>query len=201
RSRANTYPLLLILGSYLCFFPIHKDVRYTMPMLVGVAIVGVHWISRIRTQALRLSLALLVGAYFVFAFQGVSFGFQALPKEIRVGPLKVFAQGGYSTASPPTTEQWHQEEIIREIANYPENQRSTGVLNDPDTMWFNNSGLNYYALREGVPIVPPEQKPNFLIERTTHGGPNRPGYGLLRRFELPDHSILRLFKKKREGAS
>lgn len=194
KHRPNIYPLLLILGSYFLSLPLHKDVRYTMPMLVGASILGVYWIPLITAKVTRRLLLTLWIAYCAFSFWGTSFGFGFMPKETHWGPLMVFNQGGYSTAAPPTTGQWHQEEIFRIISAYPEKDRS--LKSDClDTQWFNNWGLMYYALRYDVQLTFEEKNTAFLLERSDKPLPTRSNFEIVRQFTLPDNTVLRLSKR------
>lgn len=194
RHKANRLPLLLIIGNYVFLLPSHRDVRYIMPMMVGVSIISVYWVSLIKTPWLKSLARTGIVSYCVLSFWVMSFGFSFLPQEISWGPVKVFAQSVYTTASPPTHEQWHQEELFQVISRFPEKERNlrTDCL---DTMFFNGWGFTYYALKYGVSLLKTEnENASFVAQRKDFIGPAPAGYSLVARYDLPDKSILILYR-------
>ena len=55
----------------------------------------------------------------------------------------------------------------------------------------------YYAVRYGVRLTFNNEKTTFLVERKQLFSENPPDYKLIQKFELPDKSILKLFKTGR----
>jgi hypothetical protein len=167
-----------------------------MPILVGISVLSVFSVPLINSAKLKSITTIFIVFYCFFSFWGVTFGYKFLPKELKLGPIIFFAQRGYSTASPPTTGQWHQEDIFKFISQYPESERS--LRSDClDTMYWNNWGLMYYAVRYGVRLTFNNEKTTFLVERKQLFSENPPDYKLIQKFELPDKSILKLFKTGR----
>ena len=133
--------------------------------------------------------------YCVLAFWGTTFGFSFLPREMDLGPIRVFSQSVYTTACPPTREQWHQEDLFKVISQYPETQRDlrTECL---DTIWFNGWGFSYYSQLYGVHLGNTGAISHFLAERKAPPISTPPGYDLLRSYDLPDQTRLCLYKTK-----
>jgi 4-amino-4-deoxy-L-arabinose transferase-like glycosyltransferase len=194
KHRPNIYPLLLVFGGYLLLLPIHKDVRYSMPLLVGTSILSVYWIRLIRTDWLKSALTGVVILYCLFSFWETSFAFTGIPPEIKLGPFTLLKQKGYTTAAPPTHEQWYQEDIFKKLSAYPERDR-TLKYDILDTMWFNSWGLSYYALKYDTELVKEGRDVPFYLERTDKPLKDIPNYKVIEKLDLPDGSILRLFQR------
>jgi 4-amino-4-deoxy-L-arabinose transferase-like glycosyltransferase len=197
----NLYPLLTIIGGFAAFTVIsHKDARYTLPLLPAIAVVATSWLEYLSARARAWAAGVLV-AYGATAFFAISFGTSLLPRNAvvdvpashGVGPtsLVVFAQHGY-IIGPPTHEDWHQAESVRALTVVPADHR-TFRYEGPDTIWFNEFGLNYYALRYDAQLVT-NGPAHFLVYR----GPlpsTPPGFVERRRWPLPDGGTLAVYEQ------
>lgn len=186
----NRILLLFIAGNYTLFTPLHKDPRYTMPMLVGVSLIAVFPFTLIKNAALKATLALLLFAYCAYAFYFISFG----QGDLSFKGVSLMSAHGYLIGAP-SHENWHQEELARTIAGYPPKEREVAFPGE-DTMYFNGFALSYYGKRYGITIKSVEEKPAFLILRveakTAMAVPK--GYHLMVKDSLPDGSSVELFK-------
>jgi hypothetical protein len=196
----NLYPILMAFGTYLTFMLLrHKDARYTLPMLPALAVVATSWLEYVSARA-RVWAAGLFVAYGAVAFVAISFGTFLLPKDVTFhvpstssgpGSVTVFAQHGY-IIGPPTDENWHQADVFKTMTKVPESQR-TFAFKGPDTIWFNEDGLNYYALRYDIRWAKADRA-RFLIDRgAVHATPR--GYARLERWRLPDGGTLALYER------
>jgi 4-amino-4-deoxy-L-arabinose transferase-like glycosyltransferase len=187
----NVYPILMVVGTLVAFTLLqHKDGRYTLPMLPALAVIATSWVEYVSTRARRWAAMLLV-AYGALAFLVISFGSSLLPSSVSVGRVVLFAQHGY-IVGPPTDEDWHQAEAMKAVAGSPASER-TFAYEGPDTIWFNEHGLNYYALRYGATWAK-EGEARFLLDRRpAHATPA--GYEPLRRWRLPDGTTLVLYER------
>ncbi len=192
----NLYPFLLIVGCYFSFTLMHHDIRYTMPMLVGVFIVTVYWIELIENRIFRSFLKVLFVFYCCFAFWVVSFGTKLFSKDVVVGPVVIFDQSGYGTGAPDSTD-WHQEDVFKIISQDKTEAKETAWQGpDPDIARFNNWGIAYYALKYDVKLKSLEERPEYFLKRTYLKMNSYPGYEFFRQFVLPDQSFLYLMKRK-----
>jgi 4-amino-4-deoxy-L-arabinose transferase-like glycosyltransferase len=213
----NFYPILMIVGTYLAFtFLRNKDFRFTMPMLPAVAVVAVHWLEYMRPRV-RQWLTGGIVAYSAVAFLAVSFGSGLLPRDLtidlkarpfvseliafmpgyesgsatRVQGITVFAQHGW-LVGPPDGDEWHQEEPFEEIAT---RGGQDFAFSGGDSIWFNTWGTRYYALKHHQTWLDWSARPRFLIARGPAPPGSTEGYGVARRWSLPDGETLTLFER------
>ena len=185
----NRALLLFIVGNYVLFTLLHKDPRYTMPMLVGVSLVAVFPFSLIKNAALKALLSLLLLTYCAHAFYFISFGHGALSFK---GVPFMNAQGYLIGA--PSHENWHQEELVQTIDGYPPEERevaSSGLT----LMYFNDYGLSYYAKRYGVRTKGIDERPAFLLVREPVEPSLTKDYRVVQKAVLPDGSTVELWKR------
>ena len=191
----NKMVVLFVLGNYLLFNLIHRDLRYTMPMLVGVSVLAVFWIGEIQNILVRNAVLVLTVVYCGFAFGVVSFGSERFPKEVRLGPLMVFSQQGCMLGAP-SREQWHQEEAVKWISEQPSGDRNM-TFKGMDTIYFNYWGLYYYSRKYGVEFKQFDDQADYLLWRESTAPPVPRGYRLINRYDLPDTSVLELMKREK----
>ncbi len=191
----NKVLIWFVVGNFFLFSFLHKDSRYTMPMLVGVAVLSVFWIGEIQSVVVRRGITLFSIFYFSLTFWVVSFGTDLIPKDISFGPLEVFGQHGY-ILGPPTKEDWHQEEVMRMISRQPSEDREM-IFKGFDSIYFNAWAFYYFSRLYGVKYDPdhPPENPPFILWREKAMPPSPPNYRLLQKFVLPDKSFLFVFKK------
>ncbi len=189
-ARVRNRPLLLFLiGNYLLFTPLHKDPRYTMPMLVGVSLIAVFPLSLIKNGMLKMASSLLLFIYCAFAFYFISFG----QGNLAFKGITFLSAHGYLIGAP-THENWHQEEIIQAIASYPPEEREE-AFPGPETLWFNGCGMGFYAKKYGVQTRSIEDRPAFLVLRGATEPTVPEGYYLIQKYVLPDGSLVELCKR------
>lgn len=181
----NRYPIALAVGTLLFFTMLrNKDARYTLPALVGVSILVTYWITKVKIKTyLSVGLAL----YLAVTFYLVSFGSHFLPDELTLTqgqfPITAYAQKGYIIGHP-SGENWQVERVFKELGTKPVGSRNL-FYTGPDTMWFNNWDLMYYAARYNVRIVSTQVDANVVLIRQTQ--PSRPSAQVLL---LPDGGTL-----------
>lgn len=196
----NVYPLLSLVGIYALFTLLgHKDARYTLPLLPPGAVLATSWIESLPAKA-RNWTAGVFALYGAIAFAAISFGTSLVPKDLELslpstsfGPssLVVFAQRGY-LIGPPTHEKWHQEDVFRTMAAAPRAERSFSYVG-PTTIWFNEHGLSYYALRYDAAWVS-RARAHFLIRRG-RSVEAESGFRAVMRWRLPDGEQLALYAR------
>jgi hypothetical protein len=198
-AERNKYPLLMIAGTYAIFTLIrNKDVRYTLPMLIGISIVAVAWIATIQAKIIRWILTGLFLTYEIAAFWIMSFGVSWVPNSLECNVLPgiqlvLFKPGGY-LIGPPTREQWHQEEIFRMMAADP-NPLKDMAFKGLDTIWFNWGGNAYFGSLYGVQIKNEDPHPDYFLFRGKEKTGPIDGYLLYKEFALPDGTWAELYKK------
>jgi hypothetical protein len=207
--RRNLVPTLTIVGTYIGFTLLrNKDARFTDPMLPAVAILATSWLAYIPLRA-RTALAAAIVAYGVAAFLAISFGTSLLPRNLTVhlgssalagniplldsGEVTLFAQHGY-IFGPPTSENWHQEDLFKTIATAPPSERRF-VFTGADTIWFNSWGTRYYALRYGARWVSRLDLASFLIVRGSRSAAIPASFVRIRSYTLPDGEALALYRR------
>ncbi len=190
--RKNGLLMGFVLGNYFLFTCIHKDARYTMPMLIGVAVLAVFWTGLLRHPALRTVVRSVILLYCVFSFWIVSFGTNLIPYEMTLGKWVVYRQVGY-IIGPPEQEQWKQEDIVKKILSYPEAERGL-FFEGEDTMFFNGWAFRYYCLEYGVPWVD-QAEPPFIVARGKQLARVPKGCIPVERYPLPDGTQAILFKR------
>ncbi len=201
-AKRNVYPLLMACGTYLLFSLLrHKDARYTLPMLPGLAIVATSWLEYVGRRARSWVEGGFV-AYSAVAFLAISFGTSLLPRSIGfdvsaagvgLSHVEAFGQHGYING-PPTRENWHQEDPFLTMKRVPERLRSFRY-SGPDTIWFNKDGLAYYAIRYHIRfIIGGKRRPQFRLARgDAHGVPR--GFVQREHWRLPDGGTLALYER------
>jgi Dolichyl-phosphate-mannose-protein mannosyltransferase len=196
--RRNGYPLALVFGTYVSFTLLStKDARYTLPLLPGVAIVATCWVDALRTR-LRLICAAGITAIAVAMFWVVSFGTSLLPVQVIVSvggeKFALFAQRGY-LIGPPTHEKWQQEEIVHYSSTVAPG--ATAHYEGLSTIWFNKEGALYYMMREGLREIPKRRQAEVLMVRSASTPRTPRGFVALRRFSLPDGSVVTVDRRPR----
>jgi len=189
----NKILVLFVLGNYFLFNLIHRDLRYTMPMMVGVSALAVFWIGEIGAAWARTMAVVLTVAYCAFAFWAVSFGTALIPQQWTLGPLVLFSQQGCMLGAP-SRENWHQDEAVKFVAGEPAGDREM-TFKGMDTLYFNYWGLYYFSRLYGVNFKPFDDQAAYLLWREKTAPPVPKGYLLIKRFDLPDSSVLELFKR------
>jgi hypothetical protein len=199
-ARRNLYPILMVVGTYVMFTVLrHKDPRYTLPMLPGLAVIATSWIQYVSSRV-RNWITVGFVAYAGAALFAVSFGTSLLPASIVLdmpatsfspSAVTLFAQHGY-IIGPPTHESWHQEEAFRIMSRAPVSER-TFSYRGAGTIWFNAHGLRYYASRYDATRAGATQA-RFLLERGD-GLVTPTGFSPIRRWRLPDGGALALYQR------
>ena len=184
---------LLVVGNYSMTF-IKLDVRYTMPVVVGISVLAVFWIFELKKPLQRWLAGGAVTAYCSFAFWAISFGVSFLPADLSWGGVELFAQRGY-LVGPPIKEQWHLEEIYKLIATYPEAERELGY-DGPGSYSLNSWDFYYYSKLYGIPFKSDAEKPMFFVLRGNEPLKAPEGYRVLKTYDLPDGGKAGLFRKK-----
>lgn len=194
--RRNAYPLLLIAGGGLFFTLLrNKDARYTLPLLIGIAIISTSWVTKLSARWQRWVAGGLV-TYCFLAFSFISFGRGLLAKDIILFPhqpipLMVFGQHGYIIGAP-SGEQWPQQEIYRTIvADKSAAPKTLNPTDNLDTIWFNNWGEQYYSLLYQIPFVPANEA-GFMLQRTATEPPVMARFSRIQSWVLPDGSHVAL---------
>jgi len=204
RINKNIYLLLMIFGGLfiLTLLP-HKDYRYSLPILSGVAIIGVYWIGKIKNIKGKNFLGTITVLYFFLSFFIISFGTKLLPQSIEFsvgGPFGViaFAQHGYLTG-PPRNENWHQEDIFK-LMSQSQEANKTFFFEDIVTNWLNGFGLDYYSVRCNMRQVSRSENPTFILIRGRTKQAVSEGYYLIEQYTLPDQSYVELFQKSTDNS-
>ncbi len=196
----NLFPILTIVGGYVVLTLLrHKDARYSLPLLPAVAIVATSWLEYVSARA-RKAISVAFAVYGAAAFLAISFGTSVLPKSVTLPApwasfghkeVTLFAQHGY-VIGPPTHEQWHQEDLFRTIARFPEAERRF-AYSGADTVWFNKHGLNYFALRYDADWAN-ARRARFHIRRgAARATPH--GWTSIESWPLPDGGVLALYER------
>jgi len=92
----------------------------------------------------------------------------------------------------PSKENWHQEDLFRIMARYPRDERTFGYWG-PDTIWFNQWGLEYLRLRYDVEWAEVGDERFFAVRGRP--SPTPAGFTALRRWRLPDGGTLALYHR------
>jgi 4-amino-4-deoxy-L-arabinose transferase-like glycosyltransferase len=218
--RANLFPLLLIVGTYVSFtFVANKDPRYTMPLLPGIAVVATYWITGLQAR-LRSAVVGVVVAYGAFTFLVMSFGTSLLPREvfIKLPPsplviglpsfsaagdtltvygLRIWSQQGYPLGQP-SPDRWYQEEMFKEAASQSGAHALWFQGPNVDTIWFNSLAMRYFSERYSVVLVAKPEYASVAAIRTLAGqraiAPD--GFVEVSSYSLPDGGALRIYRRK-----
>jgi 4-amino-4-deoxy-L-arabinose transferase-like glycosyltransferase len=193
-GRKNIYPILLIAGAIFIFtFLRNKDARYTLPILVGVAILSTYWISLISKGNVKRIITIILVSYCFLAFILISFGVNFIPAKLEFGRLNVFSQKGY-IIGPPTKEEWYQEKIFNDISK--EVGEGTLYINSaPEYMFFNSWGNRYYSKIYSLDIVDSNEA-EFIIASRSNYSSFLSNYNILSQYQLPNNDVAYLMKRK-----
>jgi multisubunit Na+/H+ antiporter MnhC subunit len=196
--RKNVELVVFIAGNYVLFTLMHKDIRYTMPMLVGVSVLSVFWIGRVQSKFSRRLIQALLLLYCGLSFWFMSFGTTLFPEgELNFHGINFFEQKAFYH-SLPSKAQWHQEEIFQIISEFPAENRQL-ACGGLDSQHYNNWGYVYYGLIYGVTVEEEKEKPGFIASRAPKLPAAPKGYKLFKSFDLPDDSKLALFKREKSS--
>lgn len=165
RSPANLKPELVggVVFSYVAMTLVHhKDIRYTIPALVFVAVIGAGWIAEVHGPRLRLALSTLLVAVCTLNFLGVSFGLGreikvALPKACPTCPsplyerqLRIFATDGWLRSQPDRNgDVLGMLRGLRRLG-YDAVAVDGAAADSPD---FNGSGIQAFARIAGLGVL------------------------------------------------
>jgi len=190
----NIYPILLIIGT-LVFFTLlrNKDARYTLPMLVGVAIIATYWIGLITKGLYSNLISIFIVVYCIATFWIISFGSALVPQLIKWGELNIFAQKGY-IIGPPTKEDWRQSDIFAEIS------QQSGIKNlfiafSPEVMFFNSWGNRYFAESRGIAITDVLARANYVITTQNNELIGDKNFTVLAEYALPNGTKAFILKR------
>lgn len=194
----NVYPLLLIAGTLLFFSMLrNKDARYTMPLLVGVAIVSTYWIGLLVNKTYKNLITAILVVYSLIVLFLISFGSTILPKKVNFGEFTVFAQKGY-IIGPPTNENWRQEKIFDDITNQP-GEKVLFISLSPEEMFFNSWGNRYYAELNNIEITDNLGKSNFVIAKLKDPILSDSKFVIIGEYPLPNGETAILLKKNNDS--
>ena len=150
------------LGGLLCFTLLrNKDARYILPIFIAVGIwagaMAASWLHKNSTQLL----AGVIGSLIILSYFATSF--LSLNANLTLGPLTWWRSTGYITGSPERA-QWCQEDSFMKASTYSSVIQVGGI----DTIWHNEWGNRYYAIREKA-VAESATKPvlirRFLVPR------------------------------------
>ena len=204
-ARRNLYPILTIVGTYICFTLIRdKDARFTLPMLPAVAVIATSWVELVGSRA-RRALSGFVVAYGIAAFFVISFGTSLLPSRIDLplgsspllgdgiggGKVTLFTQTPYIIGAP-VSQSWHQEDAFRAMQQVPPAQRRFDYLG-ASTLWFNIFGIRYYALRYDATWTRAGAAHFLLVRGHPRGVPT--GLSRVEEWTLPGGAPLTLYQR------
>jgi hypothetical protein len=186
RVTAESFEPELLAGAVVSYlgmtYVTHKDPRYTLPMLVYVAVLATGWITMLSRPRLRsaLSAAVVVLAvvYFVGLSAGVGGGVRiTLPgtqadDAIHTRQLTLYETDGWTRGGPV-----HDADVQGLLAGL-RRMGVKGVIADVGAH-FNTSGLRVLALTEGVayggPVyplaLPPNQEAYLILRPRGAAGP------------------------------
>jgi Dolichyl-phosphate-mannose-protein mannosyltransferase len=211
----NMLLILSVIGSYVALSAIElKDFRYTMPMISAIAVIAISWLEFLRPR-LRQWLGGGLIAYSILTFFVISFGTSLLPKDITI-PLKarsftsdladfappessrvtgivLFAQHGFRVGAP-SSQQWHQEDVFREMASRRMNA-SFWFTEPAETIWFTSWGIRYFAFKYHMSWVPSTNEAQFLIIRGPVPAGVTNGFRQIKEYPLPYAGPLRLYEQ------
>ncbi|HLF70836.1 MAG TPA: glycosyltransferase family 39 protein [Dehalococcoidia bacterium] len=194
------YLLLLILGTYVLFtFVQNKNDRYTMPMLVGVAMIAVYWLSYVKTLP-RLAVSSGIIAYSVVAFVAMSFGIGFLDRE------DTFDLGGHEFvlylqrgggAGPPVDVQWYQAEVFQAIHDDGLQPRTVFYDNQAgdNPGYFSGGGIRFYTLKYDLTLVTAKKNPNYILIRDKQPPTLPAGFELIEQHVLPNKNYVVVLRR------
>ncbi len=199
-ARRNLIPILTVVGTYVgCTLIANKDARHTDLWLPAIAILATSWLDFLRPRA-HAVLAGAIVAYGTVGFLAISFGTSLLPKNVVLhtratpsGAVTLFAQHGY-IIGPPTSENWHQQQLVELVAAAPPGRRSL-TFRGPDTIWFNAWGLWYFSQRYHFPLVESFDAADYVVVRGHGRRPPAATFARIRRFPLPDGGTVELYER------
>jgi 4-amino-4-deoxy-L-arabinose transferase-like glycosyltransferase len=217
-SATRNSPLVLcIVGGYIALTLIElKDFRYTMPMLPAVAVIATSWLSYVNEKA-RSWITVGLATYCIVAFVVISFGTSLLPRDItipikarsytsnifhlsppesiRVKGIVVFAQHGF-IISQPSDEEWHKEDLFREMAARSNGEQATFWYSaGPETIWFTTWDTWYFSLKYDALWLADPAAARFLIIRGPVQSDVTAGFVKIKEFRLPYDGPLGLYQR------
>jgi 4-amino-4-deoxy-L-arabinose transferase-like glycosyltransferase len=180
----NFEPELLagVIVSYLGMtYLTHKDPRYTLPMLVYVAVLATGWITMLRRPRWRIGLSTAVVVLAIVYFVGMSVGIGGavrvkLPGSqeniIYPGQLTLYETTGWVRGGPV------QDGNVSAILSYLKQSGVKGVIFDTgsDPIDFNHFGLPILAMAQGLgfnmdPPLPLSEQAYVILHQPGGQGP------------------------------
>jgi len=165
-KRVLSHDLLLILstavGGLIVFtFLRNKDIRYIMPIFVGVSLIAGITIDILiskRQQILAYSLiSLCVISYAITSFTTIS---QVSNVKLPMVPITVWSGAGYITGAP-AREEWCLAAAFEAIE---EDGKALAFIGQ-DSIWFNDWAVKYYASKSNMTIVA-VQDADLILDRS-----------------------------------
>lgn len=162
-KRELLYVVSVGVGGFLVFaFLQNKDIRYIMPVFITVSLVaglGMDYMYRKGKALLVYLLLLLVVASFLLTSFATNLSRTAIStKELPIS-IVVWSPAGYITGAPEA-QNWCMEDVMVKLRELGRGFSYSG----PDTIWFNNWALQYFASREQISIQNAEQS-DLILKR------------------------------------
>jgi 4-amino-4-deoxy-L-arabinose transferase-like glycosyltransferase len=208
----NADLLVYCVGIYIAFSLLaNKNVRYSLPILVGIIPLCLYWFDLIPSKRIRGLISAAVVCYSLAIFILVSFGSFSLPREVSFNvagmfPLTVYSEQGH-VSGPPSDERWHMEDMVQAVVNDPANPKTLSY-SGPDTIWFNSESLKYYSTLYGVEyfykvkflsgsygVNFPDKDSRYVAVRSNEEVEPEGDLTSLKRYTLPDESHLILYRR------
>lgn len=146
-------PLLLSVGTMITLTCLgNKDPRYLMPATLGIAIYVGIWLDRMIRTGWRWTALSLVGLMILSFLATAFFSTGFAPIGFGDSPFKVWDNAGYITGAP-THQDWCQEESVQQASQIGKKVAVEAL----DSIWYNQWGFQYYTLREGLTLAPPDE--------------------------------------------
>jgi hypothetical protein len=147
----------------------NKDLRYTLPLLPGAAVLGGLAVASLGPRLRRSLLGVLV----LVGLLQLSAVAWAVPPPVTLPWL----HEPWVLASPPVRADWRQRDFLR-IITQDRGGRAATVSIVPNDNYFSVSNFRYYAVRDGLPLRltrPWEGEPlglDYMILKTGDQGPD-----------------------------
>ena len=215
-ARSNLPLILSLVGAYVALSLITiKDVRQAMPMVPAVAVLATSWLEYLRPRTRQWLVAGLVG-YGVLTFLVISFGTSAFSNTVKIPIATGSLTSDVSTFAPPKTtrvtglvlfnqrplflgpasdEEWHQEDVFKEMVARGGPNPSFWFTDPADSIWFNTWGIRYYSYRYGATWVGLPQEAQFLLIRGPTPAGVTTGFTEVKRYGLPYGGPLTLYQR------
>lgn len=157
--KSKIFLLLWILIPYIAFTLFsNKNSRYTLPIVVAIALISTSWITQVANKKIRTLAVLaifLIGGVQVFAITTGKLDSLALATKVNIegfGEFTLFPQGHI-----PISEDWKNidalETITQDAKNNPRIQRRVAIAGVvPDVNYVNGYNLAYYARSKNMPV-------------------------------------------------